>query len=321
MTAVAMVGLGVMGSAMANVLAGADGIELAVFDVRGDVTVPPGATRSASAADAAAGRDVVVVSVPGPPEVLTAMLAAGDGVLAGLATGAAGASGAPVPAAARPVVVDTTTSSLEVCRTVAAACAAAGAGYLDAPVTGRPPAMTMLVGGDTADLDGARPVLDLIAAQVCHLGGTGAGCVAKLVNQLLIYGNFLTMCEGFALAAKAGVGIDLHAAVAAWRTGAADSASLARLSGPVLRGQFADARGAPLDLVAKDMGLLADLAADLEVPSAVAARLDSVFARGQREGFGAEFFAAVAKVIELEATTRLGDGDRRQTGPEGGRPA
>lgn len=288
---VGLVGLGVMGSAMAAALSAA-GVELRVYDVRADVALPPGARRCPTAAEAASNCDVVLVSVPGPPEVRAAVLSAETGALWGMR--------------AHAVLVDTTTSSLAVCQEVAASCADRGVGFLDAPVTGRPPKMTMLVGGDDAVLTSARPVLELIAAEVCHLGGSGAGCVAKLVNQLLIYGNFLTMCEGLALAAKADVGLDLPAAVAAWRTGGADSASLARLAGPVLRGSYADARGAPLDLVAKDMGLLASFAADLGVPSAVATRLSEVFTAAQSQGFGQEYFAAVAKVIEASAGVQFG---------------
>lgn len=290
---VGLVGVGVMGSAMASALTESHPGPLALrcFDIRPDAPLPPAAIRCRSAADAAAGSAVVLVSVTGPGEVDTAVLHPERGVLAGTAPGT--------------VVVDTTTSSLEVCRKVASACRAKGVGFLDAPVTGRPPAMTMLVGGDAPTLARARPVLDVIAAQVCHLGATGAGCVAKLVNQLLIYGNFLTMCEGLALAAKSDVDIDLAAAVAAWRTGGADSASLARLSGPVLRAQFADARGAPLDIVAKDMRLLADLAETVEVPSAVATELDRVFAEARALGLGRQFFAAAARVIEAESGAEI----------------
>jgi 3-hydroxyisobutyrate dehydrogenase len=299
---VGLIGVGVMGSAMASALTDSYGGRLALrcFDIRPDAPLPPGATRCQSAADAAAGSAVVIVSVTGPPEVGTAVLHPDHGALRAMTAGS--------------VLVDTTTSSLEMCREVAAACKAKGIGFLDAPVTGRPPAMTMLVGGDASALDQARPVLDAIAAQVRHLGPTGAGCVAKLVNQLLIYGNFLTMCEGLALAAKADVGIDLAAAVAAWRTGGADSSSLARLSDPVLGAHFAEARGAPLDIVAKDMRLLAELAEAVGVSSAVAAELDRVFAQAQSLGFGQQYFAAASKVIEAEAGTEL-RGHRPGTDP------
>ena len=91
----------------------------------------------------------------------------------------------------RVVVIDTSTSDPGTSRRVSTRLAAAGHGLLDAPVSGGPSGaaagtLTMMVGGEAADLQLVRPVLDALASTVIHVGPSGAGNVAKLVNNLLV---------------------------------------------------------------------------------------------------------------------------------------
>ena len=132
----AFIGVGTMGSLMAGCLLDA-GVELTVYDIRRAAAEPllqRGARWADSPEAAAAGREMVWTSLPGPAQVESVLLGDEFGVMAAMADGA--------------VLVDTTTNDPDVARRVAAACAERGLSMLDAPVSGRPPTMTMMVGGD-----------------------------------------------------------------------------------------------------------------------------------------------------------------------------
>lgn len=82
-----------------------------------------------------------------------------------------------------------------------------GIGILDAPVSGRPPDMTIMAGGDATTFGTYQPLLACMGRNIFHVGETGAGCIAKLVTQYLGYVNFVTALEGLLIVAK-----DLHLA-------------------------------------------------------------------------------------------------------------
>jgi len=110
----------------------------------------------------------------------------------------------------RLVVIDTSTSEPDVTRALAAGLADMGHGFLDAPVSGGPAgaakgALTMMIGGAKADLADAQPVIDALAAKAIHVGDSGAGNVAKLVNNLLCAAHMVTTAEGLRLAEAAGI--------------------------------------------------------------------------------------------------------------------
>ena len=157
------VGTGTMGAPMAGCLIDA-GHQVTVYDVRPDATAELCArgARSAEAPAAAARQsEVVFSSLPGPTEVELAALDPVDGILAGLQQGGA--------------YIDMTTNAPAVARRVAEACRARGVDMLDAPVSGRPPMMTVMVGGDEAVFARYRPLLVAMAGNIFYVGGAGAG--------------------------------------------------------------------------------------------------------------------------------------------------
>jgi 3-hydroxyisobutyrate dehydrogenase len=108
------------------------------------------------------------------------------------------------------IVVDASTSDPTVTRALAREAGARGQHFLDAPVSGGPAAastgrMTMLVGGDAAVLERARPVLERLAAKIVHVGGSGSGHAAKIVNNMLCAANLVLVAEGLRLAEAAGI--------------------------------------------------------------------------------------------------------------------
>ncbi|MDB5592971.1 NAD(P)-dependent oxidoreductase [Enterovirga sp.] len=106
-------------------------------------------------------------------------------------------------------VIDVSTTDMGITTEIAAACAAAGARFVDAPVSGGPPAaeagtLAIMVGGDEAAFAAAKPVLERLGLAT-HMGGTGAGQATKLVNQALCLTNYVVVAEGLRLAQAYGV--------------------------------------------------------------------------------------------------------------------
>ncbi len=110
----------------------------------------------------------------------------------------------------RIVIIDTSTSEPDVSRSLAQRLASVGHGFLDAPVSGGPAGaasgkLTMMVGGNDADLALAQTVIEAITAKALHVGPSGAGNVAKLVNNLLAAAHMVTTSEALKLAHAAGI--------------------------------------------------------------------------------------------------------------------
>ena len=110
----------------------------------------------------------------------------------------------------RVIIIDTSTSEPDVSRALADKLDKLGHGFLDAPVSGGPAGaasgkLTMMIGGSDADLALAQPVIESMAAKVLHVGPSGAGNVAKLVNNLLAAAHMVTTSEALKLALAAGI--------------------------------------------------------------------------------------------------------------------
>ena len=190
---IGFIGTGTMGTPIAGCLIRA-GHTLSVYDRRPDAThelCAQGATHAETAFAAARNSQVVFTSLPGPAEFEAAMLEPQTGILAGLQPGT--------------THIDLTTNAPATIARVAEACRARGVDLIDAPVSGRPPTMTVMVGASDTAFATCRPLFAVIAANVFHVGPSGAGATAKLVTQYLGYTNFIASIEGMLVAAKAGI--------------------------------------------------------------------------------------------------------------------
>jgi 3-hydroxyisobutyrate dehydrogenase-like beta-hydroxyacid dehydrogenase len=266
------------------------GHQLTVYDVRPDATAALCARGARSAEDPAAvasGSEVVFTSLPGPAEVENAALDPETGILTALQEGGA--------------YVDMTTNSPSVARRVAEACRVRGVDMLDAPVSGRPPTMTVMVGGDEAVFARYRPLLAAIAGNIFYVGGAGAGCTAKLVTQYLGYTNFVAALEGMLIAAKAGIGLGVLAQIVPVSAGA--SRTFDNIPRSVLPGTFT--AGGTLDIVAKDLQLARDLARDVGAPAHLGLLAHDVLSRAQAQGWGQEGFPIAARILEAMAGAEL----------------
>jgi len=286
---IGFVGTGTMGTPIAGCLIRA-GHSLSVYDRRPEATLDlcsQGAVRAASAFAAARESEVVFTSLPGPAEFEAAMLEPQTGVLAGMREGA--------------VHIDLTTNAPKTVARIAEACRARGVELIDAPVSGRPPTMTVMVGASDAAFARYRSLFDAIAANVFHVGPSGAGAAAKLVTQYLGYTNFIASIEGMLIAARAGIDLETLAKIVPVSAG--QSRTFDNIARGVFPGTFT--AGGTLDIVAKDVDLAVQLARDVGSPAALGALASDVYKRAQALGWGQEGFPVVARVLEAMAGTEL----------------
>ena len=292
---IGFVGTGTMGTPIASCLVAA-GHELAVFDVREEATaalVGQGAAAAGSAFAAAREAEVVFTSLPGPRQVEEVALAPQVGLLAGLREGGA--------------YIDLTTNAPQTIRRVAEACAQRGVTFFDAPVSGRPPNMTVMVGGEATAFARYRPLFEAIAKNVFHVGPSGAGCVAKLVTQYMGYAAFIAGLEGMVIAAKAGIDLDTLARIVPVSAG--QHRTFDNVPRGVLTRTFVS--GGTLDIVAKDIELACELAREVGAPAALGAAASDVYKRAQAQGWGQEGFPVVVRILEAMAGAEVrsrGDG-------------
>ena len=289
---IGFVGTGTMGTPIAGCLLQA-GHTLTVYDRRPAATAAlcaQGATTAATAFAAARESEVVFTSLPGPTEFEAAMLEPQTGVLAGLRGGA--------------FHIDLTTNAPKTVARVAEACRTRGVELLDAPVSGRPPNMTVMVGGTGAAFAACKPLFEAIAANVFHVGPSGAGATAKLVTQYLGYTNFIASIEGMLIAAKAGIDLETLAKIVPVSAG--QSRTFDNIARGVFPGTFA--AGGTLDIVAKDVDLAVQLARDVGAPAALGALASDFYKRAQAQGWGQDGFPVVARILEAMAGVALRPG-------------
>ncbi|MBP0446574.1 NAD(P)-dependent oxidoreductase [Roseomonas sp. SSH11] len=193
---VGVVGLGNMGLGMAATLARKGFAVLGhdISEARRPAAEDAG-IRFLSLAEVLNGADALVFSLPYARDV-EAVVTAPGGLLTRLDR--------------EVVVIDTSTSDPVTTRRLAARLAEAGHGLLDAPVSGGPSGaaegtLTVMIGGDEAHLNAARPVIEAISARAVHVGPSGAGNIAKLVNNLLVAAHLITTGEAMRLSEAAGL--------------------------------------------------------------------------------------------------------------------
>jgi 3-hydroxyisobutyrate dehydrogenase-like beta-hydroxyacid dehydrogenase len=286
---VAVLGAGRMGAAMAERLAG-KGLAVVVYNRSAErataLAERIGATVAASPAEAASAADVVISMV------------ADDAAVRGLFEGPDGVAAGIRP---RAVAVDSSTVLPGTIRAVADAVRARGAGILDAPVSGSVGStlageLTIMVGGDGADLERARPVLDRLARRIFHLGPLGTGAAMKLAVNTLIFGLNGAVAEGLVLAERNGIA----------RTLAYDVLAASAAGAPYVgykREAFLEPEATPvafsLGLADKDLRLIRTLAeaSGTAMPQAVT-NLEVIRAAEGSVGEDADFSAVASHLRE-----------------------
>jgi 3-hydroxyisobutyrate dehydrogenase len=276
MSKVAFLGLGVMGYPMAGHLVARGGHDVVVYNrtsAKAQAWVAQhGGRHAATPREAVAGCDFVMACV-GNDGDLRAVVLGENGAFAGMKAGA--------------VFVDHTTASAEIARELGEQAKAKGFGFVDAPVSGGQAGaengqLTVMCGGSEADYAKAEPVIAAYARACRRMGDTGAGQLAKMVNQICIAGLVQGLAEGLNFAEKAG--LDPALVVEVISKGAAQSWQMENRYKAMIAGKFDF--GFAVDWMRKDLSICLDEARRNGAPLPVAALVDQFYADVQRKGGG-----------------------------------
>ena len=276
---VAFLGLGVMGYPMAGHLALA-GHEVTVYNRTAakavawceEFAATPAPRSAATPREAATGADIVFCCV-GNDDDLRSVVLGEHGAFAGMRPGA--------------VFVDHTTASANVARELDAAARERGLHFIDAPVSGGQAGaqngqLTVMCGGDAAAFEAAQPVAMAFARAFTLLGESGAGQLAKMVNQICIAGLVQGLSEAVAFGQKAG--LDMDKALQVIGKGAAQSWQLDNRGSTMVRDEFNF--GFAVDWMRKDLGLVLQEAQRNGARLPVTALVDQFYADVQAQGGG-----------------------------------
>jgi 3-hydroxyisobutyrate dehydrogenase len=283
---VGFIGLGIMGLSMAKRLIEA-GHTVTVYNrtaSKAESLVKLGAKQAATPRDAAKGNEIVIGIVTDSPDVEAVFL---------------GKDGAIHAAEKNALFIDMSTIAPETARKVGQALKEKGIAFLDAPVTGgdigaREGTLSILVGGEKADLERAREVFNVMGKRITHCGPQGAGQTVKACNQILCAMNMMGIVEALHLARLSG--IDQSLVVEALTPGAGGSWALEKLGSRIAKGDFNP--GFYVDLIQKDLRIVQDEAKKLGLPLQGTAVTQKLFADNQKSGEGKLGTQAMYKAVE-----------------------
>jgi 3-hydroxyisobutyrate dehydrogenase len=246
-----------------------------------------GADVADTAREAASSAGTVIVSLADDRAVDEAYIG-NEGIIAGLNPGT--------------VVADTSTIDPETARRIAHLVEEAGAGHLDSPVSGSVSVvergeLTIMAGGRDDDLDAARPVLDVLATRIFHMGDHGTGAAMKLAVNAVVGALNLAVAEALVLAEKAGIE----------RSTAYEVFASSVVAAPYVlykRDAFEQPEETPvafsLNLVAKDLDLILELARRVGASMEQAAANREAVGRALAAGFGDADISAIAEYLRQQ---------------------
>jgi len=293
---IAFIGLGNMGGPMALNLHKA-GHTLSAFDLSADACqkfAGEGLPIAKSAAETVAGAEVVISMLPASAHV------------EGLFLGGAGKPGLLDSIQAGTLVIDSSTIAAATSRKVAEAAAAKGVAMIDAPVSGGTGGaiagtLTFMVGGETKDLERARPVLEKMGANIFHAGAAGAGQTAKICNNMLL--GILMIGTSEALALGVANGLDPKVLSEIMRRSSGGNWALEKYNPMpgVMEAAPASknyAGGFGTDLMLKDLGLAQENATAVRASTPLGGIARNLYAAHSLAGHGALDFSSVLKLFQ-----------------------
>jgi 3-hydroxyisobutyrate dehydrogenase len=281
---VAVLGLGIMGSGMANRLLSAS-FPLTVYNRNREKCIPFGNSGAfiASSPREAASRSQIILSMVGDDAASRNVWLGGSGALNGASAGS--------------ILIESSTLSGNWIQELAAKAIECGCSFLDAPVTGTKPhaasgELVFLVGGSAEALDVARPVFSVLGRDVVHLGPVGSGALMKLINNFVCGVQAASFAEAVSMI-QAG-GLDHAKAVSVLTGGAPGSGIVKRIADRIAADDFTP--NFALHWMAKDLSYALRDASTKKIPLQTAAAALSVFQQAIADGHGEEDFSAVSKV-------------------------
>ncbi len=286
MTTVAVLGLGIMGGPMAAnlVRAGHDVVGYNRSRPKVDRLVEQGGRGAGSVGEAVSGAEVVLTMLPDSPDV-EAVVLGDDGVLAHAGDGV--------------LLVDCSTIRQDVAVRVAEAARARGLRPVDAPVSGGEAGavegnLSIMVGGEAADVEAARPVLEAVGSTVVHVGPAGSGQTVKAANQLIVAGTIELVAE--ALVFLEAHGVDTEAAVRVLAGGLAGNRILDRKAAGMRARELTP--GFRVDLHHKDLGIVTSAARDAGVAVPLGAVVAQLMGALRAQGHGSLDHTALLLLVE-----------------------
>ena len=303
---VGYIGLGKMGGNMALRLLDR-GVDLVVTDVSKEqsrAVLDAGGRWADSAAEVASQADIVLSSLPGPPQVEQVGLGPA-GILEGIRPGG--------------LWVDMSTSSPLLIRSIDARFAEKGAAVIDAPVSGGPPhcragELVIFVGASEEQFARVEPVLEHLAADILHIGGLGAGAVAKLVNNAAGLATWSLLSEVISLGVKAGVDHQtIHNVLLKGAYGR--GLILSQMVPAVAFKHNFDPAGFTLNLGRKDVALATSLARELNVPMPLLNLAEQTAVELVERGHGEKDTAVIFSLQEQRAGVVMHDEDAKEFTP------
>lgn len=286
---IGFVGLGVMGGAMCRNVALKHPGEVLAFDLDAGAFAALDGTKARRATDLAqiaAEADIVFLSLPGGPQVERVCL------------GPQGLSdGERRPA----VIVDLSTTTVAVARSVAERLAALDVRFADAPVARTREAaqrgeLSIMVGADAGLYKELEPLLHYMGTDVTHCGEVGCGQVVKLVNNALVFENTLALAEMMVVGERAGV--QPAVLLDAVSKGSGDSFALRNHGRKSLLPREYPHKAFPSEYVLKDLGYLLELAEQMKVEAHVSRLAERHYATAVAHGWGEHYYPSVIEVID-----------------------
>jgi 2-hydroxy-3-oxopropionate reductase len=283
---VGFIGLGIMGMPMARNLMDS-GYELTVHNrspEKAEELGKEGATVAATPREVAQKSDVVITMLPDSPQVRE-VVADEDGVLEGISEGA--------------LLIDMSTISPVVTEELAEALKEKGASMLDAPVSGGDVGaiegtLSIMVGGDEADFERARPLFEVMGKTATHVGPTGAGQVTKAANQVVVALTIEAVSEALVLGSAGGVSPEKILDVLGG--GLAGNKVMEVKREKFLSHEFDP--GFRSELHHKDLGIALAAGREYGVVLPVTAIVDQMLLSMMRKGWGGEDHSALLRIIE-----------------------
>lgn len=294
---IGFIGLGIMGGGMVRNLLKA-GFEVYIWNRTSSRMAPieaAGANGAPDAATVAARSDIIILCVSETRDV-EEVLFGENGVVQG----------------AKPssLIIDTSTISPQATVSMEARLKTAGLRMLDAPISGGSEGaangtLSIMVGGDETDVTRAMGALEAMASRITHVGGTGAGQMVKLVNQILVVGTMMAISEALLFAQKGG--LDLAKTLEAVEHGAAGSWMLSNRGTQAIVRDFEP--GFTIDLQQKDLRLVLEAADALGIPLPMTGQIFQLYRSLQERGLGGEGNHALIMALENLAGVQIGTPD------------
>ncbi|PWB65113.1 MAG: 3-hydroxyisobutyrate dehydrogenase [Bradyrhizobiaceae bacterium] len=285
----AVIGMGQMGSGMAGRLQ-EQGYDVVGYDISAEQRArleSEGFRMAASIAEALAGREIVLTSLPDSKAVREAWLGA-DGIVSAAAEGS--------------LCVELSTIDPQTMREVAETAGRRGLSVVDCPVSGSPREaragkLVLIAGGEPAHLERAEPLLELLGADWKYTGPIGTAKVVKIVNNMMSMGNVLVAAEAFALGIAAGVEPDKLYEVLSVSGGR--SHHFTKRFPNALKGDFSP--GFKMELGEKDLALGVELGRSVRLPTPTASAVRELYAIALTEGFRGQDIVALLSMYQAWA--------------------